>query len=234
MSPLDSLPARMAGVIRRPRATFEALKIAPRVAAVLAVTFAVTAVLSAALLQTRVGQLALLDQWERTAVAFGQDVSDEQYADLRAASGHGALYGIVSALAGGPVLTAAIAALLFLAFRGARPAVTYRQVLSVAAHAGVILMLRQIVATPVVYARETLASPAPLSLFFTVLNETSPAARFLSVVDLFVVWWIIVIAIGMSVLYGRPARRIALLFVGAYVVLAAVVTIAMALTGGAA
>lgn len=235
MSTFDSLPARMAGVIRRPRATVAALKTAPRWGDVLLVTFLVTAALSAALLETRVGQLALLDQWERTAVAFGQDVSDEQYAAMRDASQNGTAYAVASSLAGGPAVALGLAALLFAGFRltGAR-GVSYRQVLSVVAHAGVILMLRQLIATPIVYARETLASPVTLNLFVTVLDEASPLARFLAAVDLFVVWWIIVIAIGMAVMYGRSARRLATIFIGIYVLLAGMLAVVMALTGGTA
>lgn len=235
MSSLDPLPARMAGVIRRPRTTFSALQAVPRWADVLIVTFLVTAALSAALLETRVGHFALLDQWERTAIAFGQDVSDEQYESMRAASDNGAAYALASSLASGPALAIGLAALLLAGFRltGSREA-TYVQVLSVVAHAGVILTLRQVIAAPIVYARETLASPVTLNLFFTVLDEASPLARFLAAVDLFVVWWIIVVTIGMSVLYGRPARRLAIVFVGIYALLAAVLTVAMALTGGTA
>jgi hypothetical protein len=224
----------MAGVIRRPRATFEALKITPRAGAVLLATFAVTALLSAALLETSVGQLALLDQWERTAVAFGQDLSEAQYAAMRAASENGALYGIATAFARGPLLSLVIAGLLYAGFRLAGAGGTFTQVLSVVAHAGVILMLRDVIATPIIYARETLANPATFGLFFTVLDEASPIARFLGVLDLFVVWWIVVLAIGMSVLYGRPARRLAVIFAGVYVLLAVVVTVVMMVTGGTA
>ena len=224
----------MVGVIRRPRATFEALKIAPRAASVLLVTFAVTALLSAALLETSVGRLALLDQWERTAVAFGQGVSEEQYAAMRAASENGALYGIATAFAAGPILAVAVAGLLYAGFRLVGGGATFRQVLSIVAHAGVILMLRQVIATPVVYARETLANPATFGLFFTVLEEASPLARLLGVIDLFVIWWIVVLAIGMSVLYQRPARRLAVIFAGVYLLLAVLVTLSMVVTGGTA
>jgi hypothetical protein len=112
--------------------------------------------------------------------------------------------------------------------------VRFRQVLAIVAHAGVILMLRQVIAAPAAYMRETLASPMTLGLFFTMLDETSPLARFASIVDLFLLWWVVVLAIGMSVLYRKPARRLALAFMGVYVVLAGVLTIAMALTGGTA
>lgn len=225
----------MLGVIRSPRATFQALAGAPRWAGVLLATFLVACACSAVLLETEVGQLALLDQWERTAAAFGQTVDDRDYATLEAASNNGTPYAVVSSFVGGPLLTMAVAAILAGAFRLAGcVGVTYRHVLAIVAHAGVILMLRQVVATPVVYARETLASPATLGLFFTVLDETSPLTRFLGIVDLFVVWWIVVLAIGMSVLYRRPARRLALVFTATYVALAAVLALVMTLTGGTA
>jgi hypothetical protein len=122
---------------------------------------------------------------------------------------------------------------LFAAFRRRSNAlIRFRQVFAAVAHAGVILMVRQVVAAPVVYARETLASPATLSLFFTGLDEASPLARFFGIVDLFVIWWIVVLAIAMSVLYQKPARRLVLGFLAAYAALAVVLTLSMALTGG--
>ena len=235
METADSLSARMLGVIRAPRATFERLGANPRYADVLLVTFLVTAFSSALLLETETGRLALLDQWERTALAFGQPVTDSSYAMLARASENGVAYAAASALANGPLLAVALSAALFGAFRLAKGGgATYRQVLAVVAHAGVILMLRQLVATPIVYARETLASPTTFSLFFTMLDETSPLARFFGIVDLFVIWWVVVLAIGMSTLYRQPARRLALAFMGTYVALAVILTITMALTGGTA
>ncbi len=187
------------------------------------------------MLETEVGQLALLDQWERTASAFGRPVSDAEYTALAGASGNGAGYAAMIALATGPILVVALSAVLFVAFRGAAPGtVTFRQVLAVVAHAGVILALRQVVAAPVTYVSETLSSPITIGTFFRMLNEASPLARFFGIIDLFVVWWVFVLAIGMSVLYRRPARRLAGVFVGAYVTLAIALTVAMAATGGTA
>jgi hypothetical protein len=195
----------------------------------------VTALSAAIVLETDVGQLALLDQWERTASAFGRPLNDAEYDALADASRSGIAYAVVSAVAIGPLLVLALSAVLFLAFRTAAPGtVTFRQVLAVAAHAGVILALRQVVAAPVAYASETLMSPITLAMFFRMLDEASPLARFFGIIDLFVVWWVFVLAIGMSVLYKRPARRLAGVFVGAYVTLALVLTAVMAATGGTA
>ena len=94
--------------------------------------------------------------------------------------------------------------------------------------------LRQVIATPVDYVRESIGSPTTLIQFFSMFDEASPVARFLGAIDLFVVWWIVVLAIGMSVLYRRSTRRLALVFTGAYVGLALLAALAMAVSGGTA
>lgn len=234
-SPTESLFARVLGIIHSPRDTFQTIAQAPRWLGVVTLTFLITAGCTAILLETDVGQLALLDQWERTASAFGQAIDDRQYATLEDASQNGSAYAALSSLVSGPLLTVALSGLIFASFRGTSAgAVTYRQVLAVAAHAGVILALRQVIAAPITYARETLASPTTMSMFFSMLNEASLPARFFGIIDLFVIWWIVVLAIGLSVLYQRPAGRLAVAFVGAYVTLAVVLAVVMAVTGGTA
>jgi len=87
---------------------------------------------------------------------------------------------------------------------------------------------------PVDYLRETIASPTSLAQFFTMLDDASAMARFLGVVDLFVVWWLVVLAIGMSVLYRRRTRSLAFAFTSAYVVIALLAALVMAMSGGTA
>lgn len=230
----ESLLARMAGVVVSPRATFDAMARVPRVGAVLLVTFAATWLCTALLLQTEVGQLALVDQWERTALAFGQAIGDAEYAALQDAARNSIAYAAATALASGPGLAAAMAALLWVTFnRGGRSA-TYRQLLAVTAHAGVILAIRQVIAAPISYGRETLASPTTMSVFFTMLDEASPLARFLGVIDVFIIWWLIVLAVGVSVLYRRPAGGLAVVFASVYLGFAAVLAAIMAVLGGIA
>lgn len=228
-----SFSARILGVLLSPRATFHAVARAPHWLGVLAFTWLLSAGVSAAVLETNVGRFALLDRLERAAVAFGLYIDDSRYAAMGAASEHGSLYAVASTLAAGPLLAMGLSGLLFLALRpSASTAVTHKQVLAVVAHAGVVLALRQVVAAPLTYARETLASPLTLRLLFSGLDEASLPARFSSAIDLFVVWWIIVLATGMSVLYRRSARRLALMFLGAYIAIAAILVVAMALAGG--
>jgi hypothetical protein len=231
---VSTLAARAAGVIRSPRATLTAVAAEPRWAAILVATTVITFACQAAFLSTGVGQLALVDQWERTAIAFGGAVDDAQYARLHELSRQGVGYAAVMALASGPLLTGALALILLGATRALGAAASLAQLLAIVSHAGVILALRQVIATPVNYALESLASPTTLVRFAGALDEGSPAARFLGAIDLFVVWWVVVLAVGVGALVHRPARRLALAFAGAYVALALLLAAAMALTGGTA
>ena len=237
---MSSLAARIYGVIRRPRVTFSTIVQAPSWAPVLVAITAVTFLCGIAFLRTDVGQQALVDQWERTATAFGQPVDDEGYAQMELTArsvGFTVAYAAVTALASGPVLVFAVSSMLFvlLTRRGrSAPRPSFVQVLAVVSYATVILALRQIVATPIDYVRESIASPTTLVQFFSMLDEASPLARFLGILDLFVIWWIVVLAIGISVLYQRSTRSLALVFTGAYVVLALLAALAMAVSGGTA
>lgn len=236
---MSSFVSRAYGVVRRPRATFTAIVQSPSWAPVLIATTAVTFVCSVGFLSTDVGRQALVDQWERTATAFGQQVDDAAYSRMEQTADSSSaqlLYAGATALANGPALAIALSGLLFLALKprapGSRP--SYAQVLAVSSWAGIILALRQVVATPVDYLRESIASPTTLVQFFGMLDEASALARFLGVIDLFVVWWIVVLAIGVSVLYRRSTRSLALAFTGAYVALALLAALAMAVAGGTA
>jgi hypothetical protein len=238
---LNSLAVRMWGVIRRPRATFSAILQTPSWAPVLLVATTVIFLSSAGFLRTDVGRQALVDQWERTATAFGQTVDDARYARMeeRAVDGGiGLLYAAGTALAYGPLLAFVASGIVFLFVRPRSGAdlrgPRFIELLTIASYSTVILALRQVVATPIYYVQESIASPTTLVRLFGALDEASPFARFLGVIDLFVVWWIVVLAIGVSVLYRRPMRRFALAFTGAYVVLALLAALAMAVSGGTA
>lgn len=230
---MTSLSARITGVIRAPRSTLAAVAATPRWADVLLLTTLVSFLASAILLSTETGRLALVDQWERTALAFGGTVDDAQYAQLQDLSSQGIAYAAVTALTSGPVLVFALAALLLGASRTVvRSTASFSQILAIVSHAGVILALRQVIAAPLSYANETLASPTTLVRFAGVIDESSPVARFLGAIDLFVVWWIIVLAAGMAAIAGRRVRPVALALTGTYVALAVLLAIVMALSGG--
>jgi hypothetical protein len=228
---------RIVGTVIRPRRTLRDIVANPtwgRPALVLAL---LTALAGAALMSTETGRLALVDQWERTGLAFGGRIDDAEYTTLRWwGERAGVAYGVGSALVRGPVLSLAVAVGLYLALRanatpqtglGAGP--SFQSVLAVVVHASAVLALRDLLAAPATYVRESMTSVGTLSLWLPAGDVTSPAARLLGTLDLLVVWWLVVLAIGIGVLYRRPSRPLAVTFVGLYVGVALVLTAATAM-----
>jgi hypothetical protein len=177
---------------------------------------------------TDVGQLALLDQWERTALAFGQPVNDARYAELQAWSRQGPAVAAASAVLAGPGVAVAVSLLAFMWLRHKSTPVSYSQVLAVVVHAGVILALGRLLAAPLVYARETTASATTVGSWFSGFDEASPVARFLGAIDLFTLWWAVVLGIGFAVLAGGRARTYAVWLVSLYVAIALIAAAVMA------
>ena len=189
---------------------------------------------TAGLLATDVGQVALVDQWERTALAFGQPVDDARYSEMQNLSRYWMPYAAAMSVLRIPVAATAIAGVLYgvLAARGRGRRVAFNQLLAVAAHAAVILAVRDVVAAPLNYMRESLASPITLTGLFGVLDEASPLARFFALIDVFMVWWIVVLAIGVAFLTRTRVRLAATTLIGAYMGIAVLLAGTMALLGG--
>lgn len=227
-----SLPARITGVILRPRSTLAAVVTHPRSAALLAVLTVASCVATGGLLATDVGQVALVDQWERTALAFGQPVDDARYAEMQNLSRYGVPYAAATSVLRIPVAATVIAGVLYSAFAARGRRVAFNQVLAIAAHAAVILALRDVVAAPLNYVRESLASPITMTQLVGVLDEASPLARFVALVDVFMLWWIVVLAIGVAILGRIRIRLAAATLIGAYMGVAVLLAGSMAILGG--
>jgi hypothetical protein len=213
---------------------FEALVGSPRWVDALAV-FAVGALAGVIFASTTVGQLAFLDQWTNTAEAFGQTLDADVYRRIDELSRRAPLVagasGVLMALAAVGGVALALHGVFSMWLGTRRP---YIAALAVAAHAGAILGFRQIVAAPLRYARESMASPTTLGIFFPMLDEGSLGARLLWTIDVFVLWWLVVLAIGTSVLYARPVRSLIVVYLLLYAGLALAVAGVMVSFGGTA
>jgi hypothetical protein len=64
------------------------------------------------------------------------------------------------------------------------------------------------------------AGPANLAALLPMLPEDGFLAHFLGWFDLFRLWWIVVLAIGLGVLYKRNSRTIMLALLAVYFVIA--------------
>lgn len=223
---------RVAGVLVRPRQTLASLATAPRWFAVLACSTAVAALATGLFFSTDVGRQALVDRWERTAYAFGHELDDAGYARLVALGRYAGVYGAASAIVEVGVVSIAVAVAAHALFkRAGGPG--FATALAVAAHASVILALRLAIAAPVGYVRETAGSATLIGSWLPILSGASAAGRLLGLIDLAVVWWAVVVGIGMAAVYGRPARRIVPGTVGTYIGLAILVGAIMVIAGPA-
>jgi hypothetical protein len=84
--------------------------------------------------------------------------------------------------------------------------------------------------TPLNYVRETMSSATNMAVFLPMLDESSFLARLLGTIDLFLIWWVFVLAIGLGVLYRRKTGPIA---VGLYAVYGIIAVLIAAFFGRA-
>ena len=64
------------------------------------------------------------------------------------------------------------------------------------------------------------------------LDENSFAARVLGMIDLFWIWYVIVLAIGLAVLYKRRTQPIAIGLLAVYAVIAVCIALIRGMFGG--
>jgi hypothetical protein len=94
-------------------------------------------------------------------------------------------------------------------------------------HAGAISALGALFITPLSYARESLSGATNLGVFLPFLDEGSLPARFLGMIDLFLIWWVVAVGIGLSVLYRRRTAPVVLSLLATYVAIAAIIAVVM-------
>ena len=192
----------------------------------------VMAVCAAALLATEVGQQALVDERVRVIEGFGGSVDDPTYARLQANPPWWVYFTSGGRLLLTPELTLLMAVVVWVIARAATPATTFTQALAIVVHASVVLALGQVIATPIHYVRESLTSPLNLAAILPGMDEGTAPARIFGAIDLFAVWWLVLMAIGLSALTGRATRKYVFWFGAAYLALAAVMAGVIAAVGG--
>jgi hypothetical protein len=218
---------RFLGIIRAPRDTFAVVIAEPASLDMVILVSLVAATCTGWFFSTEVGQLAYLDASEATGRLGEEQLQavERMLPSLGYASGVGLLVAV-------PLAMTVLAGVLFAVFRGRRGGeALFKQVFAVVAHSGAVLVLQQLLVTPLNYARESMSSPTNLSVFLPMLEEGTFLARFLGIIDLFYVWWFVVLAIGLGVLYRRRTQPIALTLLAVYVGVAVTVAGVMSSLG---
>ena len=227
-----SLPSRMAGMLTRPRPTLT-LAIARQLwAATWLAGLTLWAAVGAGLLVTPVGQQALVDERVRVIEAFGGEVDDAGYGALQADPP------VLTYLTSGgrlwllPPVTFAVALGLLVLVRWRSRVGSLGQMLAVVAHANVVLVLQQVLTTPLHYVRESLTSVSNLAALLPMVEEGTPLALWLGSLDLFGLWWLGLLALGLGIVSGQPTRGFFGWLIAAYAAVAAVAALAVGLSGG--
>jgi hypothetical protein len=195
------------------------------------VVLLVTAVCGGLLLATPTGQQALVDERVRVTEALGGRVDDAAYDRLKSDPPVSIYLTSGGRLLLTPPITLLVAAGLVVLGRFDRARVTFVTALAIAVHATVVLALQQIVAAPVHYVNESLTSPTNVAGLLRLFDEGSLPARLLGAIDVFGVWWIWLLAVGLAAATGHPARRYAWRLLAVYVGVAAVVAAVFAVFG---
>jgi hypothetical protein len=225
---------RVTGVLVHPRATMAEVVRHPAFITTWTVVLLVVAVCGGLLLSTPVGQQALVDERVRVTEAFGGRVDDATYNGLQNDPPVSIYLTSGGRLLVTPPVTVAVAlGLMVLARldRGGGGRVTFVTALAIVVHATVVLAVQQVVFTPLHYAYESLTSPTNLAGLLRLFDEGSWPQQLLGAVDVFGLWWMWLLAVGVAAATGRPARRYVWTLLAVYVGVAMIVAAVFAVLG---
>jgi hypothetical protein len=220
-----SLPQRFVGILLSPKATFASVVSYPKWFGMLAVTTLLVTVFLGGFFQSEVGKQALLDKMAETTPAA-------QMAQMAPRIGLIATIQTISILIISPIFAFIIAGVLMGVFTVTGGTAAYKQVLAVVVHAGVVSSLGAAITALTNYFRQTLSSATNLMVFMPNVEEQSFLGGFLGTIDLIYLWWLFVLAIGLSVLYRRRTQPIYIALVAVYLLIACAVGAYKAVSGG--
>jgi hypothetical protein len=227
------LIARFIGIITAPRDTFASVVASPKWLGMLVLTTFIVAAGTALPMTTEGGREAMLETQVRQMEAFGMEVNEQMYQRLRERSAIAPYTTAGGVIVMAPIMAAVLAGLLFAIFNAAMGGnATFKQVYAVVVHAGAIQALAQLFTGPLNYFRQTVTSATSLSVLLPMLPDGSFAARLAGMVDLFLLWWVFVLSIGLAVLFRRRTQPIALTLFGVYAVIALCAAAIMSRLGG--
>jgi hypothetical protein len=222
--PGPGLVGRLVGIVTSPRETYAVVARDPPWLVVALVVRVMTFAPTAWFQTTEVGRQAALDQAVRATEAFGITVTDQMYAEMEMstldAPAWRLLLNMVFGVIFAPVIWAAVAGLLYALMTVMGGNARFKQVFAVVVHSSIITAIGAAFATPIYYLRESASGVTNLAVFLPMLPEGSFLARFLGMVDLFWIWWVFSLSVGLAVLYRRKTTSVAIPLYAIYAVIA--------------
>jgi hypothetical protein len=228
-----NLFARFIGIITSPKATFQSVVARPAVLGMLLLTAGVSGVFTALPMTTEAGQQAAIETQEQRMQSMGFTVSDQMHEQFEKGAGRMPYTTGISVMVVWPIMAALFAGILFAIFNaGLGGEASFKQVYSVYVHSGAISALSAIVAGTVGFFTGRVGSVTSLGALLPMLSEKSFAAHLLGAVDIFIIWSLVVLAMGLGVLYKRRTQPIAISLLALYAVIAVGIALFMS-RGGA-
>jgi hypothetical protein len=228
------LLSRFVGVITTPRDTFQRIVAHPSWAGMLLLSTVIIAVCAALPMTTEAGRQATLEQQIEQMEAFGVEVNEERYSAMQRRMGIAPYTTAGFVLLFTPLITLAVTGILFVVFNAVLGGdASFRQLFSVVVHASVISALAQLFTGPLNYFRGSMASATNLGVLLPMIDEASFLGKLLRTIDVFLIWWVLVLSIGLAVLYRRRTQPIAITLFAIYGVIAVAIAAIMSRLGGA-
>ena len=236
-----NLVARFIGIITSPRDTFQSVAAHPKWFGMLAVTTVIVAFFSALPMTTEAGRQATIDQQVQSMKSFGFEVTDQMYDQMERGAGRLPYTTAISVLVISPIFAVIVAGILFAVFNAAMGGeAAFKQVFSVVVHAGAVSALSAAFSGSVNYFRaasgnasSSMGSVANLGALLPMLPEQSFIGHLLGTIDIFLVWYVIVLAIGLAVLYRRKTQPISIGLLAVYAIIALAIAAFKTSRGGA-
>jgi hypothetical protein len=213
--------ARFIGILTAPRATFENVVAHPAWLGMLCLTLLLAGFGAVLPTTTDAGKQAAIDQQVSFIEGMGMQVNDQMYAQFQKGAARLPYTTAASMVVTIPLAIVIISGILFAIFNAAMGGnARFKQLFAVLVHAGVIFAVGALFSGPINYARGSMSSATSLGAILPMLDEKSFIGRLAGMLDIFWMWWVIVISIGLGVLYRRKTQPIA---TGFFVLYAAIV-----------
>jgi hypothetical protein len=228
----QALLTRVIGVITSPGETFRSIAAHPKWLGVLVLVTVLGAIFAALPMTTEGGQQAALDQQVKAMEGFGMQVSDQMYEQMQQGTARMPYTTGLTVLIAAPLMSLILSAILFGIFAIMGGGASFKQVFAVYCHAAVISTVGGIFGGTINYFRGGVSSTTNLNALLPMLEEGTFASRIGGFVDLFIIWWLIVLAIGLGVVYRKRTQSVAIILFSIYAVIALGVAGVMSMFGG--
>ncbi len=228
-----NLFSRFVGVLFSPRQTFQGIVAAPRWLGMLLLIAVFMGLATFLFLSTEVGRDAVLEQQVSAMESFGMTVSDEMYAQLEGRLAFARYTGAAAQLVTLPIIYVIMAGILFAIFNAAMGGdATFKQIYTVVVHSGAISIVQQLFSLPINYVRGSMSSPTNVAAMLPMLPEKGFVTYLLGTIDIFLIWWVFVLAIGLAVLYRRRTQPVAVTLFVIYAVIGLAIAGVRSMIGG--